>query len=272
LLANDDGLVVFDVRPEACEPLVKRGARHAESLADVVASADVVSVMVRDDAQVREVVAGLLAALPAPGSRPDLIIAVHSTIHASTAVELEADAARHGVALVDAPVSGGAMGAHEGTLAALVGGTDEALERCRPVFAHWASLVVHFGPVGAGTHAKLARNLLTFAAYAVVGESQRLAEAAGIDLMKLGDVVRHTDRITGGPGAIMLRTTAGAQEPGDDWYDTFSNVVSLGEKDLALALGLAHELGVELPLGELAFDRLAPELGVPHSDHHERHP
>ncbi len=271
LLANDDGLVVFDVRREACDPLVAKGARRAESLAELAAAADVISVMVRDDAQVRDVTAGLLDSLPPAGARPDMVIAIHSTVRAATAIELEADCAARGVGLVDAPVSGGAMGAHQGTLAALVGGSDEAIERCRPVFAHWASLVVHFGAVGAGTNAKLARNLLHFIAFTAVGEGQRLAEAAGIDIMKLGDVVRHTDKITGGPGAIMLRTKAGEQQPGDDWYDTFANVASLGEKDLALALALARELGVDLPLGTLAFDRLAPELGVPHSDHHPTH-
>lgn len=265
LLAHPDGLVVFDTRAEACAPFVAKGAHAAESLAEMAGQTEVISVMVRDDAQVREVVDALLE-----HAHDEMVIAVHSTIGAATARELDARAATRGVALVDAPVSGGAMGAHQGTLAALVGGSDEAIERCRPVFAHWASLVVHFGPIGAGTTAKLARNLLHFVAFTAVGESQRLAEAAGLDIMKLGDVVRHTDKITGGPGAIMLRTTAGEQQPGDDWYDTFLNVASLGEKDLALALGLGDELGVELPLGYLAFDRLALELGVPHSEYHDR--
>ena len=263
LLAHDDGLVVFDTRAEACAPLTAKGARAADSLAEMAAETEVVSVMVRDDAQVREVVAGLLE-----HAHDEMVIAVHSTIRAETAIELEVQAAARGVALVDAPVSGGAMGAHQGTLAALVGGSDEAIERCRPVFSHWASLVVHFGPVGAGTNAKLARNLLHFIAFTAVGEAQRLAEAAGLDLMKLGDVVRHTDKITGGPGAIMLRTTAGEQQPGDDLYEPFANAASLGEKDLALALALGDELGVELPLGHLAVDRLALEMGVPHSEHH----
>ena len=206
LLANTDGLVVFDVVAEAADKLVAKGARRAESLADMATSAEVVSVMVRDDAQVRDVTSGLLE-----HARPGLVIAIHSTIRAATAIELEQVAAASGVMIADAPVSGGAMGAHQGTLAALFGGSEEALELCRPVFAHWASLVVHLGPVGSGTNAKLARNLLHFIAFTAVGEAQRLAEAAGIDIMKLGDIVRHTDKITGGPGA------------------------SLGEKDLALA-------------------------------------
>ena len=66
---------------------------------------------------------------------------------------------------------------------------------------------MHAGPVGAGTRMKLARNLLHFVSFTAVTEAQRLAEAAGLDLIALGEVVRHTDAITGGPGAIMHRDT-----------------------------------------------------------------
>ncbi len=157
LLANDGGLVVYDVRPEAADALVAGGARLAASLADVAASADVISVMVRDDAQVREVIDALL-----PSVRRDTVIAIHSTIHAATAIELEPVVRDRGAALLDAPVSGGAMGAASGRLALMVGGDEDALERARPVLSHFADLIVRFGSVGMGTKTKLARNLITF--------------------------------------------------------------------------------------------------------------
>ena len=258
LLANPDGLVVFDVRPESYEKLVAKGATAAADVADVARSADVISVVVRDDDQVRDVTTELLAA-----SRPGLVIAIHSTIKASTAIALAEVAEPLGVHIVDAPISGGAMGAHAGTLAVMVGGEADAVELCRPVFGHFASLVSHLGPVGSGTRAKLARNLLHFVAFTAVGEAQRLAEAAGIPVAELDKIVRHSDSVTGGPGAIMLRDSAGPLAPGDDWYPVMENVASLGAKDLKQALELAAELGVDTPLASMALQRLALELGLP---------
>lgn len=258
LLANPDGLVVFDVRPESYEKLVAKGATAAADVADVARTADVISVVVRDDDQVRDVTTELLAA-----SRPGLVIAIHSTIKASTAIALAEVAEPLGVHIVDAPISGGAMGAHAGTLAVMVGGEADAVELCRPVFGHFASLVSHLGPVGSGTRSKLARNLLHFVAFTAVGEAQRLAEAAGIPVAELGRIVRHSDSVTGGPGAIMLRDSAGPLAPGDDWYPVMENVASLGAKDLRQALELAAELGVDTPLASMALQRLALELGLP---------
>lgn len=263
LLANDDGLVVYDVRPDAADKLVAGGARLAESLEDVAASADVISVMVRDDAQVREVIGAMVPAL-----RPDTVIAIHSTIHAATAIELEPVVRDAGGALLDAPVSGGAMGAASGRLALMIGGDEDALERARPVLSHFADLIVRFGPVGMGTKTKLARNLITFAAYAAVAEAQHLAVAAGLDIVKLGEVVRHSDAVTSGPGAIMHRDVVGPIDPADGWWGPITGMVALGEKDLALALELGAEVGVDVPFAAMALDRLAATYGVPHSEYH----
>jgi 3-hydroxyisobutyrate dehydrogenase-like beta-hydroxyacid dehydrogenase len=260
LLDWPDGLVVCDLRADATVPFAEKGARVAPSPAAVAAEADVISVMVLDDAQVRAVLAEILAV-----AAPDTIVAIHSTIRAETAEELAADAARVGVHVVDAPVSGGYMGAAAGTLAVMVGGERVAYERCREVFGRFATLVMHFGPAGAGTRAKLARNLVHFVAFTAAGEAQALAEAAGIDLGKLARVVRHSDAVTGGPGAIMFRRTAASLAPGDEWYDVLMHTRTLGEKDLALALELARALGVDVPLTALASTHLAERLGVPHT-------
>jgi 3-hydroxyisobutyrate dehydrogenase-like beta-hydroxyacid dehydrogenase len=259
LVGIEGGLTVCDVRSEAAEPLVAAGAAVAESPADVAAVSSVVSVMVLDDVQVRDVVGQVLAV-----AEPGTVVAIHSTIRPQTAIELAAEAEALGVHVVDAPVSGSFVGAVGGTLAVMVGGSDEAMALCRPSFEAWSGLIVHLGPVGSGTKAKLARNLIHYAAFTAVGEAQKLAEAAGISLSKLGKVVRHTDAITGGPGAIMLRRTAGPVPPDDDWYDVMCHVRTLGEKDLGLALELAAELDVDLPIAHLALDRLAIELGVAH--------
>jgi 3-hydroxyisobutyrate dehydrogenase len=148
-------------------------------------------------------------------------------------------------------------------LAILVGGTEAAFASVEPVLKVMGAKVVHVGPVGAGTKFKLARNLITFVGYTAATEAQRLAEAAGLDLRVLGDVVRHTDAITGGPGAIMHRDTAAPIPAGDFWFEVFSHARDLGEKDLRYACQLAEELGVEVPLTRLALDRLGPGLGLP---------
>jgi 3-hydroxyisobutyrate dehydrogenase-like beta-hydroxyacid dehydrogenase len=230
----------------------------AGTVAEVAQACGVISVMVRDDAQVRAVVADIASA-----ARPGTIVAIHSTIAPATATDLAGEVASAGIEVVDAPVSGGAMGAASGELAAMVGGSDEAVERCREVFGAWASLVAHMGPVGAGTRAKLARNLLHFVSFAAVGEAMRIADAGGVDLLALGNVVRHSDKVTGGPGAIMIRDTTEPIEPGDGLRPIFTHTRELGAKDLRHAIDLAAELGVATPLAEAATPLLAAALGVP---------
>ncbi len=263
-LAAAGNLVVCDARAEATEAFTQKGVPVAATPAEVASSADVISVMVLDDDQVRAVVLGAKGIVAA--ARPGTVVAVHSTIRAGTAETLAAEVRGREIEIVDAPVSGGFIGAHKGTLAVMAGGTDEAIDRCREPFGRWASLVLHVGPTGAGTRAKLARNLLHFVAFSGAAEAQRLAHAAGIDLGQLMQVVLHSDSVTGGPGAIMFRGSIAPVNPGDQWYETLVHVRTLGEKDLALAMELGKELGVDLPLAELALERFAAGLGLPRED------
>lgn len=260
LLDRPDELVVLDVAAAATAPFAAEGATVAATPAELAARARVISIVVRDEAQVADVLDGpdgLLAAATA-----GTVVAVHSTISAEGAVALAERASAAGVDLVDAPISGGAMGAHEGTLAVMVGGSDDAVERARPVLERYASLVVHCGPVGQGTRMKIARNLITFASFAAVGEAQRLAQAAGLDVAALGDVVRHSDRVTGGAGAIMLRPDASVMADDDGLRPIFAHTAALGTKDLDLAAELGDGLDVDTPVAELARRLLAPALGL----------
>ncbi|MBC9733264.1 NAD(P)-dependent oxidoreductase [Nocardioides sp. zg-578] len=257
LAASALPLHVYDVAPAPLAELAAAGAEVAGSVAEAAAAVDVLCVMVRDDDQVREVLAEAL-----PVARDGLTVVVHSTVAPGTPGELADLAARHGVQVLDAPVSGGAMGAADGTLAILVGGEDAAFAAARPALEVMGAKVVHAGPIGAGTRFKLARNLMHFVAFTAATEAQRLAEAAGLDLRALGDVVRHTDAITGGPGAIMHRETTAPIAPDDFWHGVFSHVVALGEKDLGFAVALADELGVDVPLARLAEQRLREGLGL----------
>ncbi|CAJ1495898.1 NAD(P)-dependent oxidoreductase [[Mycobacterium] burgundiense] len=253
------GLVVFDLRAEAMAPFAEAGATPADSVA-AVADADIISVTVLNDEQVRDVVNELAAR-----AKPGTVIAIHSTISDTTAVELAAAHADHGIHVIDAPVSGGAGAAEKGEMATMVGADRAVYDKVKPAFKKWASMVIHAGAPGAGTRMKLARNMLTFTGYAAACEAMRLAEQAGLDINALGRVVRHTDALTGGPGAIMVREDM-SDLPPDHWlYEAFTHTRGLGEKDLSLALGLGAGLDVELPLAEVALKNLAAGLGVPHA-------
>jgi 3-hydroxyisobutyrate dehydrogenase-like beta-hydroxyacid dehydrogenase len=252
------GLTVFDVRDEAMAPFVEGGATAAASVAEV-ADADIISVTVFNDAQVRDVLGQL-----AEHAKPGTVIAIHSTISDTTAVEL-ADALKpQGIHVIDAPVSGGAAVAAKGEMAVMIGADREVYERIKPVFKQWASLIVHAGEPGAGTRMKMARNMLTFTYYTAACEALKLAEGAGLDLQALGRVVRHTEASTGA-GNIMIRENMAPLEPDHFLFQPFTHTLGLGEKDLNLALALGEAVGVELPFAELALQNLADGLGVPHT-------
>jgi 3-hydroxyisobutyrate dehydrogenase-like beta-hydroxyacid dehydrogenase len=270
------GVIVHDARAAAMTPLAEAGATAA-SLAEVASTASLICVMVRDDDQVREVVRAVAAAHASataqagPQAQADAastatLIAIHSTIGPDTAAELAAEYGPAGIEVIDAPVSGGAMGAHDGRLAVMVGGSRDAYDRCKAPFGCFADLIMYMGPVGAGTRAKLARNLLHFVAFTAAAESQRLAEAAGLDLRKLARIVRHSDAVTGGVGSIMLRPTTAPLDTADPLREILEHVRALGEKDLSLALELGRQLGVELPMAEFALGNFATGLGLPRGD------
>ena len=253
------GVTVFDVRVEAMTPLAEAGAALADSVTDV-ATADIISVTVLNDEQVRDVVGELSA-----NAKPGAVIAIHSTISPGTAVELAEQLSPQGIHVVDAPVSGGGGAAEKGKLAIMVGASAEAFALIKEPFKQFASLVIHAGGPGAGTRMKIARNMLTFVSYAAACEAQKLAEAAGVNLQDLGNVVRHTDALTGGPGAIMFRDDTKPLTPEHFLYQPFLHTRGLGEKDLSLALALGDVVDVDLPLAEVALKNLAAGLGVPHT-------
>jgi 3-hydroxyisobutyrate dehydrogenase-like beta-hydroxyacid dehydrogenase len=257
LASGDDDLYVFDVMPEPVAELVAAGATEAASVAELAAQVDVLCVMVRDDDQVRDVLGQAIGSLKAGA-----VFVVHSTIGPLTPRQLEVTASRHDVLVLDAAVSGGPMGAIEGTLAIMCGGSEAAYVAAKPVLDRMGTKVVHAGPIGAGTQMKLARNMMHFTAFTAATEAQRLAEAAGLDLVELGNVVRHTDAVTGGPGAIMHRATTAPLAEDDFWHGVFTHVVALGEKDLGFAIELADKLGVDVPLAREAKERLAKGLGL----------
>jgi 3-hydroxyisobutyrate dehydrogenase len=256
LLDVPRGLTVFDPSIAAAAPLVERGATMASGVGHVAELSDVVCVRVPGDEMTRHVVGELVAA--APG----VTVAVHSAIRADTAESLAAEAERAGATVLDAALSGGPVAAEQGRLAFLVGGSGAGVERVRPVLARMGDVVLHLGPAGAGTRTRLAHNLLQYVSLAAAGEASRLAEAAGVDPAALGQVVRHSESVTGGPGSLMWRDTAEPMAEDDPWREVFGRLWAVGARDLHHAVELASELGVDTPLAEVSLRELGGALGL----------
>ena len=173
-------------RPATLKPFAGTAAKTAGSPAELAAASDLVCVCVRDDADTEEVVGAVLGGLAAGG-----VIAVHSTVHPDTCRRLAGRAQASRVRLIDAPVSGGAPAAEAGRLLVMVGGDEETVEFCRPVFASYGDPIVHLGPVGAGEVTKLLNNAAFTAHLGVAVSLLALGQSLGVDQLRLADVISH---------------------------------------------------------------------------------
>ncbi|MGD0699347.1 MAG: NAD(P)-dependent oxidoreductase [Trebonia sp.] len=189
-------------RPGTLEPFEGTGAKTAGSPAELAAASDLVCVCVRADADTEEVVDAVLGGL-APGG----VIAVHSTVHPDTCRRLAERAASGGVRLIDAPVSGGGPAAAAGRLLVMVGGDEETVEFCRPVFGSYGNPVVHLGPVGSGQVTKLLNNAAFTAHLGIAASLFTLSRSLGVDPLRLADVIA---RGSGNSFALERVASAGA--------------------------------------------------------------
>jgi 3-hydroxyisobutyrate dehydrogenase len=254
-------LIVSDVRAEATD----RHADHATvagSPAEVARAADVVVVAVVNDEQVHAVLSGPDGALAAGG--PGTTFVVVSTITSECVRAIGAEAAAAGTAVVDCGVSGGPTAAAAGELICMVGGDDEVLERLAPVFDAMGSLTVRMGPFGTGLAAKLARNLVQYGSWLAAYEGQVLAEASGIELAKLAQVIKASDAKIGGASTLMFRSTVAPFSEKDNagLIGAMRSGADLAHKDLQAALALADELDVDLPLAAMTEARADDIFGV----------
>jgi 3-hydroxyisobutyrate dehydrogenase-like beta-hydroxyacid dehydrogenase len=195
-------LTLWARRTESLEPYQDTGAAVAGSIAELGGACDHVAICVVDDAGVQQICAELIPAMAAGGR-----IVIHSTVHPTTCTALAAQAAARGVALIDAPVSGGGQGAAAKTLTVMVGGDDAAVAAARPVFEAFAGLIVHLGGVGSGQLAKLVNNSLMAAHVALAYQALEAGAALGIDRAAFVELVKASSgRSYGFEVASRLRT------------------------------------------------------------------
>jgi len=181
-------VVLWARRPEALEPFRGPAVTIADSPAALGAEADVIGICVWTDDDVERVVAGEGGVLD--GCRPGTVVAIHSTVLPATSRAMAELAAKTGVTVLDAPVSGGRRAAFGGQLVVAVGGDAAAFERCQPVFKAFADQTVLVGDVGAGQVAKLLNNALLAANLTVADDALSLGESFGLDAAVLSDFLR----------------------------------------------------------------------------------
>jgi 3-hydroxyisobutyrate dehydrogenase len=174
-------------RRESLDSFAGSGADVAASPAELAAVSDLICICVVDDAGVEEVMDAEPGVLS--GVRPGSLIAVHSTVHPDTCHRLAGRAATRGVALVDAPVSGGGQAAAERRLLVMVGGGREEYERALPVFSTFGSPVLHLGPLGSGQTAKALNNLLFTAHLGLATKLFDLARGLDFDQAALAEAL-----------------------------------------------------------------------------------
>lgn len=181
LLAAGHPLTVWNRHADKCAPLVAEGATAAATPAALAEGCDIVMLCIADTAAVESVLAaGLEAAL-----RPGQVVVDFSSIDPIATRAIAGRVAARGAHWVDAPVSGGVVGAEAGTLVVMAGGDAAVIDRLRPVLAALAQRVTHMGPAGAGQVSKVCNQLIVAANALLIAEAVALAEKAGVDASKL---------------------------------------------------------------------------------------
>jgi len=235
-------LVVYDAFPQAMKPFEGLAAL-GQSVADVGRRSECVGVCVRDDRQVREVLEGdfgLIAAM-AQGS----VILIHSTVRPETIKDLAAEAARRGVIVIDAAVTRTVISGEGRFVCTMTGGPEAVTERVRPVLDAFSTDIVHVGELGSAMALKICNNLVTWVQILISRQCFRLAEAGGVPLDKLAQVMKSNGALTPVMAAMMNNPL---RFDGDgDRLAFMESQGRIGEKDLELAIALAENVGVPLP-------------------------
>jgi 3-hydroxyisobutyrate dehydrogenase len=237
---------VYTRSPAKAEALIARGAKWAASPQTVAEQSDVVFSIVGFPADVREVMLGASGALT--GSKPGNVLVDMTTSEPSLAVEIYNAAKAKGVHSVDAPVSGGDVGAKNAALSIMIGGEKEVVDALQPLFAAMGKTIVHQGAAGAGQHTKMANQILIATNMIGVCESLLYGYKAGLDLPTMLQSV--------GPGAAgsWSLNNLGPRMMNNNFDPGF--FVEHFIKDMGIALAEAKRLGLSLPglaLGEQLY-------------------
>jgi len=244
LVAAGHEVTVLTRSQQAREALAAAGARPVAAAVAVAEAADVACVCVFSDEQVREVclAGGLAAALPAGAA-----LVIHTTGSPRTAQEIAATGASLGIAVVDAPVSGGPHDIAAGHITLLVGGAQTDVDRVRPVLRAYGDPILHVGPVGAGQAVKLVNNAVFAASIGLVAQAVRLGEQLGVPEEGLLAALPHGSAASRGLSVVAGRGSVAASA---------RMLAEFLGKDVKVVREVAAELGASLGVIEPALGEL----------------
>ncbi|MDP9655488.1 UNVERIFIED_ORG: 3-hydroxyisobutyrate dehydrogenase [Pseudomonas putida] len=244
LLAAGYPLAVWNRNPDKCKPLVEAGARQVASPAELCQHADVVMLCLADTAVVREVVFGPAGIVE--GARKGQLLVDFSSLEPNATREMAADlAGRTGMGWLDTPVSGGVVGAEAGSLAIMVGGDAQDLERVRPVLLSLGQRVTHMGGVGAGQVTKACNQMIVACNALVIAEVVALAERSGVDASLIAEALA-------GGFADSRPLQFLAPQMAENRFEPVKWHVRTLLKDLDAAVKFSREQGSSTPISGLA--------------------
>jgi len=252
ILEGGHPLIVHDMRQESARPLLEMGATWGDSVAETGRASDVVFTSLPGPKEMQAVgldAGGLLETMREGGVWFDL-----TTNSPTVVAAVSKPFAEKGIALLDAPVSGGPTGARNGKLAIYVGGDAAVYQRHKALLDAIGDRVMHVGPIGSGNTAKLAHNCVSLTMRTAIAEVFTLGVKAGMDPLELWHAVRSgvlgRSRTFDGIGGEYLQSR----------YDPPSFALRLAYKDFTLALELARQLGVPMPQAETAYQTYTEAL------------
>ncbi len=230
-------LVVHNRSRAAVDELVSEGAAQAGSPAEVAAQVDVVFTNLPDSPDVEKVVLGEKGILE--DAHPGLIFVDNSSIKPASARRIAEKLQANGTMALDAPVSGGDIGAKNGTLTIMVGGPAEAVEKVMPIFQAMGKTITHVGDSGAGQVAKAANQIMVAAQMAAMGELLIFARKAGVDPRKVVEAIKAGAAQCWTLDVKPPRLFAGNRNPGFKAY--------MQLKDMRIIMETAREYDIPLP-------------------------
>lgn len=252
LMAAGFGLAVFNRTRGKAEELAAEGrAEVADSPAELARGCDVVITMLPGPPEVRAVFAGEEGLLQ--GARRGTLLVDMSTSSPDLARELAGSARRHGIGMLDAPVSGGDVGAEEGKLSIMAGGEEKDFERAKPLFEAMGGTITHVGESGAGQLTKAANQIVVALIIEAVSEALTLGSKAGVAPEKVIEV------LSGGLAANKVMEVKRDKLLGHDFSP--GGKVEFHHKDLGIALAAGREYGVTLPVTAIV-DQMFGALGA----------
>ena len=246
-------LTVHDLRREAATPLLENGASWADTPAELAAGCDVVLTSLPGPREVEAIALGDSGVLE--GSASGSVYIDLSTSSPTLIRSIAEDFAAKGVSVLDAPVSGGPVGARTGRLAVMVGGDREVYERVKPALDAIGDKVSYIGPVGSGSIAKLMHNCIGYGLQTIVAECLTLGVKAGVDPEPLFEAISNGSV---GRGSSFANTYPNTFLAGN--FDPPSFALRLAHKDVSLALELGREYGVPMSVGNIAHQELTSAL------------